>query len=276
MRRAAHQLVDVPLVFHDPLALPILGHQTAGWLQANLDKENTRVNRALRAFMAARSRFAEDSLAEAVKHGVAQYVLLGAGLDTFAYRNPHGEQVRVFEVDHPATQAWKKRQLEEAGIAPPPSLTFAPVDFERQTVMDGLDAAGFRRDEPAFFAWLGVTMYLARETVMTMFRTIASLPKGSGVVFDYGLDREMLGIMERFALDAFAGRVAAIGEPWITFFKPDDLVAELRSFGFADVEDLGPDAINARYFSGRGDDLKVGTLAHLMRAANQPATERVR
>jgi methyltransferase (TIGR00027 family) len=268
MRRAAHQLVDVPLVFHDPLALPILGHQTAGWLQANLDKEDTRVNRALRAFMAVRSRFAEDSLAGAVNGGVAQYVLLGAGLDTFAYRNPYGDRLRVFEVDHPATQAWKKRQLEEAGIVPPPSLTFAPVDFERQTVMDGLAAAGFRRDQPAFFAWLGVTMYLARETVMTMFQTIASLPAPSGVVFDYGLDRALLGMMERFALDAFAARVAAIGEPWTTFFKPDELVADLQSLGFVDVEDLGPDAINARYFNGRTDDLKVGTLAHLMRAAN--------
>jgi methyltransferase (TIGR00027 family) len=174
----------------------------------------------------------------------------------------------VFEVDHPATQAWKKRQVEEAGIVPPASMVFAPVNFERQTVMDGLKAAGFREDAPAFFAWLGVTMYLARETVMAMFRTIASLPKPSGVVFDYGIDRELLTLLERTALDTLANRVAAAGEPWTTFFEPDELAAELRAIGFGDVQDFGPDAINERYFKDRADDLRVGTIGRLMRATN--------
>jgi methyltransferase (TIGR00027 family) len=266
MRRAAHQLVDTPLVFEDPVSLKILGRATEGWLRANLDKEHTRTATALRAFMAARSRFAEDSLAMAVGRGVKQYVLLGAGLDTFAYRNPYGDRLRVFEVDHPATQAWKRAQLAEAGITAPPSLTFAPVDFERVTAMDGLAAAGFRADEPAFFGWLGVTMYLSRDTVMAMFRTIASLPKPSGVVFDYGIDRSLLGMLERMVLDAFVARVAAAGEPWTAFFKPDELVADLNGLGFTDVEDLSPDAINERYFKNRTDDLKVGTLARIMRA----------
>lgn len=231
-----------------------------------VEREQDRAARALRAFMAVRSRYAEDSLGEAVSRGVGQYVLLGAGLDTFAYRNPYGDRVRVFEVDHPATQAWKKECLSAAGIVAPPTMTFAPVNFERETVLDGLAAAGFRADRPAFFAWLGVTMYLARETVMAMFKTIAGLPRPSGVVFDYGLDRELLGFMERMVLDAFAARVAKAGEPWTTFFRPDELTADLRALGFNEIEDLNPRAINVRYFDGRTDGLKVGTLAHLMKA----------
>jgi methyltransferase (TIGR00027 family) len=216
--------------------------------------------------MAVRSRYAEDSLAQAVERGVAQYVLLGAGLDTFAYRSPYGERVRVFEVDHPATQAWKKERLIEADIAPPPWLTFTPVDFEKQTPVDGLRAAGFRFDQPAFFGWLGVTMYLGRETVASMFETVASLPPGSGIVFDYGVDRSLLGMFERMVLDEFSRRVAAAGEPWTTFFKPDELAADLRRAGFTELEDLGPAEINGRYFAGRPDGLKVGTLARLARA----------
>ena len=267
MRRAAHQLIDDPLVFTDPIAVRIVGGPpTDEQRAAMIEREQDRASRALRAFMAVRSRYAEDSLAEAVNRGVGQYVLLGAGLDTFAYRNPYGERVRVFEVDHPATQAWKKQCLQQAGIEPPATMTFAPVNFERQTVLEGLLAAGFRRDRPAFFAWLGVTMYLARATVMAMFKTIADLPKPTGVVFDYGIDRELLGLMERMALDAFAARVAKAGEPWITFFKPDELAVELRSVGFNEIEDLGPVEINERYFKDRADGLKVGTLAHLMRA----------
>jgi methyltransferase (TIGR00027 family) len=267
MRRAAHQLVDSPLVFDDPLAVRIVGGEPTEEQRAAMkESESGRAARALRAFMAARSRYAEDSLAEAVRRGVAQYVLLGAGLDTFAYRNPYGDGVRVFEVDHPATQAWKRSSLATAGIAVPPSLTFTPVNFERETVMERLIDAGFRTDRPAFFAWLGVTMYLELDTVMAMFRAIASLPPGSGVVFDYGIDRSLLGFVERMVLDEFSRRVAAAGEPWTTFFKPIELVGQLREIGFSEVEDLGPDEINARYFSGRADGLNVGTLARLCRA----------
>jgi methyltransferase (TIGR00027 family) len=268
MRRAAHQLIDSPRVFEDPLALRILGADAAGRLQNNLDRESSRTSRALRAFMSVRSRFAEDGLAQAVQRGVRQYVVLGAGLDTFAYRNPFADRLRVFEVDHPATQAWKRGRLEAAGIVPPPSLTFTPIDFERQTAIEGLTAAGFSSAEPAFFAWLGVTMYLARDTVMAMFELIASLPKGGGVVFDYGVEPSLLGPVERLVFKAFARRVASIGEPWTTFFNPPMLVADLRARGFELVEDLGPSDINARYFKDRADGLSVGTLARLVKALN--------
>src|SRR5271168_1087136 len=161
IRRAAHQLLDHPRVLDDPLALRIIGLEAAEELRTN-PKEHHAFARAFRAFMAARSRYAEDELARAVAHGVRQYVVLGAGLDTFAYRNPHAG-LRVFEVDHPATQAWKREQLQAGEIAIPASLTFVPIDFERQTLAAGLDQAGFDTRAAAFFSWLGVTPYLTRE-----------------------------------------------------------------------------------------------------------------
>src|ERR1700689_2758722 len=141
IRRAAAQLLDHPKVLDDPLALRIIGPEAADDLRSN-PKEHHAFSRAFRAFMAARSRYAEDELARAVAHGVTQYVVLGAGLDTFAYRNPHPE-LRVFEVDHPATQTWKREQLTAASIPIPPSLTFVPIDFEQQMLADGLAHSAF-------------------------------------------------------------------------------------------------------------------------------------
>src|ERR1700733_10582132 len=155
IRRAAHQLLDQPLVLNDPLALRIIGCEAEQALPSN-PKEHHIFARAFRAFMVGRSRFAEDELAHAVAHGVRQYVVLGAGLDTFAYRNPH-TGLRVFEVDHPATQAWKHERLQAANISVPSSLTFVPIDFERKTLDVGLEQRGFDANAPAFFSWLGVT-----------------------------------------------------------------------------------------------------------------------
>src|SRR6202050_251326 len=149
IRRAAPQRRAQPRVLDDPLALRIIGSEAEKALRSD-PKEHHAFSRAFRAFMAARSRYAEDELACAFAQGVRQYVVLGAGLDTFAYRNPHAG-LRVFEVDHPATQAWKHEQLLAAEIAIPSSLTFVPVDFERQTLGAGLDVCGFDMNAPAFF-----------------------------------------------------------------------------------------------------------------------------
>jgi methyltransferase (TIGR00027 family) len=149
-RRAVHQVLDhPPLVLNDPVAVPILGPQAAAEIAADAEKHNNPFALAMRAFMVARSRYAEDHLAEAVAQGVTQYVVLGAGLDTFAYRNPHSH-LNVFEVDFPATQQWKRDLLARAAIEIPPSLTFVPVDFERQTLTDGLAQIAFNFSEPAF------------------------------------------------------------------------------------------------------------------------------
>jgi methyltransferase (TIGR00027 family) len=263
IRRAAHQLLDLPRVFDDPFALRIIGSEAAEELRSN-PKEDHAFSRAFRAFMAARSRYAEDELASAVTLGVKQYVVLGAGLDTFAYRNPHAG-LRVFEVDHPATQAWKREQLHAAGIAIPPSLTFVPIDFEQQTLADGLAQSGFSASAAAFFSWLGVTPYLTREACMTTLSFIAKLPAGSGVVFDFAVDPALLNPGQRQALDALSSRVARYGEPFQLFFDPAKFQDELKAMGFNRTEFLQGKELNARYFKDRKDGLLVrGSIGHLM------------
>jgi len=192
---------------------------------------------------------------------------LGAGLDTFAYRNPYPEGVlRVFEVDHPTTQSWKRARLEEVGLTLPGDLTFAPVDFESQTLEDGLRSADYDPAQYAFFSWLGVTEYLTAEAVMATLRFIASMPVGSGVVFDYMIAASLLTPTQRLGFDALSRRVASAGEPWQAFFDPELLTKDLRAMGFRYVEDKGPEEINARYFRDRKDGLRVGSLSHLMNA----------
>jgi len=265
IRRAAHQVLDSPRVLDDPLAIRIIGPDAAA-LAASPDRQQGRVGRAIRAFVAVRSRFAEDELARGLDRGVTQYVVLGAGLETFAFRRPpSAAALKVFEVDYPATQAWKRQRLDAAGIDVPSTVTFAPVDFERQTLADGLAQAGFDRQVPAFFSWLGVTMYLTEDAIAPTLTFIASTPPGGGLVFDYAVPRASLRLMSRLALDALARRVAAAGEPFRTFFDPGELGARLARMGFRAIQDLGPDEINARYFRGRADGLRVGShLGRLM------------
>ncbi len=260
MRRAAHQLLDQPRVFDDPLAVTIADGESARPPGAEQP-----FSRALRAFLAVRSRYAEDQLASAVEGGVRQYVVLGAGLDTFAYRNPfHSFGLHVFEVDHPATQEWKRARLDAVYISIPKEMTFVAIDFERQSLHDGLVAAGFDKHLPAFFSWLGVTPYLSRAAFDATIQFIAGMPSGSGVVFDFAVERSLLSPLQQVALDALAERVARAGEPFQLFFDPHALVTELARVGFGDIEDLASEEINARYFSGRSDGLAVSGGGHLL------------
>jgi methyltransferase (TIGR00027 family) len=268
MRRAAHQLLDDPKVFDDPVALRIIGKESASTLQTDPRQfEAAPLSPYLRAFVAARSRYAEDELAHSVRRGVSQYVILGAGLDTFAYRNPYPEgMLHVFEVDHPTTQTWKRERLEEIGIALPGDLTFAPVDFETQSLVEGIQCAGYGPDKGTFFSWLGVTEYLTSEAVMGTLRFIASAPVGSGVAFDYMVSPSLLTPGQRTRFQALARRVALAGEPWQAFFEPGMLTRDLRAMGFRYVEDKGPEEINAMYFKNRKDGLRVGSLSHVIYA----------
>jgi methyltransferase (TIGR00027 family) len=266
MRRAVHQLLDDPKVLDDPFALPILGEELAAELRAAPGGIARLGTGSLRAFVAARSRFAEDQLASAVATGVRQCVVLGAGLDTFAYRNPFAD-LRVIEVDHPATQAWKRDLLASAGIAIPHSMSFVAVDFAKQNLAEELNRAEFSKTEPAFFSWLGVVPYLTRDAAFGTLRWIASLPPESEVVFDYAISRSQLGFLERTALDALSNRVARAGEPFQLFFEPADLRVALAGMGFHQIDDLGAAEMNARYFAGRRDGLKIrGNLGHLISA----------
>jgi methyltransferase (TIGR00027 family) len=265
MQRAAHQLLDVPKILDDPLALRIIGRNAESVLRPNLVW--FQKNRFLRAFIVLRSRYAEDELAYAIQRGIRQYIILGAGLDTFAYRNPYPRScLRVFEVDHPATQSWKRARLREVEIGIPDSLTFAPVDFERQTLSDGLSCVGFRGGEAAFFSLLGVVVYLTKTAALETFKYIASRPPGSEIVFDYGILPSALSESQRFAREALESRVAAMGEPWITYFDPISLASELRDMGFNHVEDFGPEEANDRYFKDRVDSLLINGSSRLMKA----------
>lgn len=255
-RRAAHQLLDSPRVFDDPVALRIV--------RPDFDprERDSAAGRVLRLFLAVRSRFAEERLAEAVARGVRQYAIVGAGYDTFAYRNPWPE-LRVFEVDHPATQRAKRARLDERAIAIPQSLTFVAADLAVTPLGDALAAAGFDATQPAFFGWLGVVPYLELGAIDATLRYIASLPPGTSVVFDYSVPIESLGWVARLAVKEMAARVAAAGEPWKTFFDPNELRERLHALGFAHVEDLGAADIERRY------GVKTGSAGHIVIASRE-------
>lgn len=242
--RAAHQVLEGGRVFEDPLALPILGVDPSSFHE---EPQLHAERRGIRFFVAARSRLAEDWLSRAVEErDIRQLVVLGAGFDTFAYRNPFGDRLKVFEVDHPATQAWKRRRLEEAGIAIPASLTYAPVDFERENLTDQLAAAGLDSQVRTFFTWLGVVPYLTKEAIASTLAQIAKRPGGAEVVFDYGEPREDVDPSLRAYYEERMARVAALGEPFLSFFTPAALHDQLRALGLSEIDDLDLPGIIAR------------------------------
>ena len=260
--RAAHQVLEQGRIFADPLALRILGEDAE---TAVREAEQQPSRRSMRIFIAVRTRFAEDALAAAVGRGVCQLVILGAGLDTYAYRSAWGGRLRIFEVDHPATQAWKRQRLEAAAIPIPNSLTFAPIDFERQTLPEGLALAGFDSSRQTFFTCLGVVPYLSEEAVWSTLGFIANLPQGGHVVFDYSDPPDTLPPELRAAHQKRAAKVAEIGEAFLTHFEPRGLRSKMMALGFSEVEDLGPPQIAARYFPHRAISVS-DKGGHILRA----------
>ena len=266
--RAVHQLLDRGYIFTDPLAVRILGRD-ADAIDRETESEPSR--RRLRMFIAVRARFAEDVLTNAVERGVRQLVVLGAGLDTYAYRS-FGERLRIFEVDHPATQTWKRERLAEVEIAVPCTLTFTPVDLESETLADGLGAVGFDAAEPTFFTWLGVVPYLTEEAVFATLRFIANLSGGAHVVFDYRNPSTTYFDQDEHdaAREALAARVASLGEAFKSEFETDELHAKLTALGFREFEDLGPRLIRERYFPNRRGDSRDrgGHIIHTQRSVD--------
>ena len=261
--RAAHQVLEGGKVFSDPLARTILG-DGADAIIAGLSEGPAQ--QRTRIYIAARSRFAEDCLGAAVSRGVRQAVVLGAGFDTFALRNPHSKLgLRVFEVDHAATQAWKRRRLAEVGLGIPASLTFAAVDFESDDLGRRLRDAGFAPDRPAFFIWLGVVPYLGRAAIAATLRYIASIP-GSEVVFDYSEPLENYPPERR-------DEVAALRPVRPRPVSPGSAISILTrstaisvDFGFGDIEDLGISELAVRYLGDRARG-PSGPGPHMIRAA---------
>ena len=280
MLRAAHLLRDEePKILRDDFALGLSGVESEAALRAALERMQAEFARQanpelahslvrhLRASVTMRSRYTEDELSKAIARGINQYVILGAGLDSFAYRRRDlAGVVRVFEVDHPATQQWKRRRLQELQIALPPNLTFIPINFEQQTLSEALQAGGYCPQEPAFFSWLGVTGYLTEEAIFKTLREVASAAPGSEIVFGYGVRETLLDEESRQMRKVLKEGVAAQGEPTLSLFEPTNLAAQVRALGFAQVWDFGPEAANAHYFAGRADGLRVAPLTRLMKA----------
>ncbi|HTZ69936.1 MAG TPA: SAM-dependent methyltransferase [Acetobacteraceae bacterium] len=245
--RAAHQVLEGGRVFSDPLALAILAADPA---EAAAEAEAEPERRPMRFFIAARHRVAEDAVAAAAAAGVDQLVVLGAGLDTQAYRAPHGAAMTVFEVDHPATQAWKRDCLRAAAIPVPTSLRFVAVNFETDSLTERLAACGFDSERRAIFVWLGVVPYLTEAAIFATLFYVASLPGGAEIIFDYADPPSVWPETLRSMLQTRAAYVASLGEAWITYFEAAPLAARLRQLGFTSVEDLNPANLVRRFAPG--------------------------
>ncbi len=283
MLRAAHLLWDdPPKIFEDTLALRLCGCDSEAALRAQFERfdaqtargggpDFSKILRLFTASIAMRSRYVEDQLNEAIRRGVSQYVILGAGLDSFAYRRVDLAKVlRVFEVDHPATQTWKRTRLRELDIDLPPNLSLVPVDFEKDSLLDGLRVSGYRADAPGFFSWLGVTAYLTHDAIFGVLRTLAAFAAGTEIIFQYMVPEELLDEDTRRLLAVVVAAERDRGEPVKSAFEPGKLAESVRELGFVEVTDFGPDEAQARYFSGRTDGLRPYTLNHYMRARVGP------
>jgi methyltransferase (TIGR00027 family) len=263
--RAAHQVLERGFVLADPLALRILGSDAERAIALARERPERR---GLRLFIAMRSRFAEDSAAHAIEKGVRQILVLGAGLDTFAYRLKRTQDMRVFELDHPATQAEKRRRLTEAQIEEPAHVSYVAYDFESGSMTAALKAAGLDSDRGAFVLWLGVTPYLTEEAVFATLGELASWPGGAEVVFDYTNPAEAVDEPNaRNFHREMAERVAASGEPFRCYLDSAALHARARELGFTDIEDLDRAALVARFLPDLPVPPRPGPGGHVVRMA---------
>jgi methyltransferase (TIGR00027 family) len=262
IQRAAHQTLDRPPVFVDPVASRIIGPRGRAVLEEGRGRRSPFA-RVLRAVVAVRSRIAEDELHDAVRAGVRQYVILGAGLDTFGLRN-RDPGLHVFEVDHPNTQTWKRRRLQDENLTVPSTLHFAAVDFTRHDLEAELRRAGLRLDLPVFFSWLGVVPYLEPPAIQATLATTARLSGATGgIVFDFIAPPQRWQLLFRLILWRRGRRVASLGEPFRAPLHPADARLWLAAAGFEHVVVHDPRALNARYLDGRDDGLRVSPLTYI-------------
>jgi methyltransferase (TIGR00027 family) len=256
MLRAAHLLVDdEPKIASDPWAVFFLDERRRA-AAANREVMGTDITRASRSTVNARVPVTEEALDEFVAAGGTQYVILGAGLDSFALRRPDlADRLTVFEVDHPATQTYKRARLAEGGVPEPAHVRFVPVDFERTDAETELLAAGWRRDVPTFFSWLGVVMYLTDAATFGTLEFVSSCPRGSAIVVQYAVKGATAAASDLDIRDRASVGVAAQGEPWINFYEPAVLVSRLYAAGYREVDDLRAEQLQPRFFAGRADGL---------------------
>jgi methyltransferase (TIGR00027 family) len=270
MLRAAHQLIDAqPKILDDPISIGLTDEAAAERIAARRSALLSPNLMVPRAAVVLRSRYAEDLLAQAVEQRVSQFVILGAGMDTFAYRQPaYARSLQIYEVDHPATQAWKRERLAKRDIVVPGNLCWAPVDLEHQDLIPGLQKAGFDASRRAFFSWLGVVQYLTWSAIELTLRAVATLPSPSTIVLSFMLPDDGLTASEAAAARAIAEEAAKKGEPWLTRIQPSDLANRLSHLGFKEINHLSPADAHARYFAGRQDDMRAPHVAQMMSATN--------
>jgi methyltransferase (TIGR00027 family) len=231
--RAAHLIVDSgPVIFADTLAEPLLGDQAEELLAYHRLHGTHLVLAGARVQVTTRSRYTEDRVARGARRGVTQYVILGAGLDSFAYRSELAGRVRVFEVDHPASQDWKRTQLSTADIAEPDGVEYVAVDFELDSLEERLVRAGFDRSRPAIVSWLGVTVYLTRAAICGTLDVVAGFAPGTELILDYLIPAEMRDADGRAYAELVMPVSAERGEPWLTFVTPQDMCTLLEGRGF--------------------------------------------
>jgi methyltransferase (TIGR00027 family) len=269
--RALHREEPQPWVIDDHLALELAGRDGLVLLDRLRAEVPGPQLLAFSRWVCVRTRFPEDLVERAAASGVGQYVILGAGLDSFAYRRRDLlDRLRVFEVDHPATQEWKRQRLAELGVAVPAGLVFAPVDFERQTLREGLEQAGFAFGELAVLSWLGVTMYLTLDAIHATLATLAQCRAGTRVVLTYNQPSAALTSSDTQITGAMAGIAARLGEPFISRFRRAEIAELLHHHGFGEITDFGPDEARAAYFAGR-PDVEIAGAQRIIAATVGPA-----
>lgn len=262
--RAMHVQLDAPPhVLEDEVGLQ-LAAPDPGWRQRpDMDPDFTR---AFRAWVAARARFIEDLVSRQAELGVGQYVILGAGLDTFAQRRPDvAARVRVFEIDQPAAQAWKRQRLIELGYGVADWLRFVPVDFEAGgSWWPALAAAGFRSDQPAVVVSTGVSMYLTHEANTATLRELTVLAPGSSVAMTFVLPIELVDLPDRQGWEISERGARASGTPFISFYTPQAMLDLAREVGFKGAEHVSGAMLAERYFANRPDGLRPSSGEDLL------------
>ena len=286
INRAAHLFLDgEPKILRDELALGLSGMPNEEEIRALLSRVESEISQQFgpeigkamwpgyRGLVLARNRYTEDELETAIRNGVSQYVILGAGLDSFAYRRRDLENVlNVFEVDYPTTQQWKKSRIQELGVSFPTNLTFIPLDLEKHTLSEVLRIGGYRADLPAFFSLLGVTQYLTEKAIFEILQEVVRGAPGTGIVFEYVLIDSLLTEKNKKIVDIHKRNSVNSGETWLSQFNPIDLANRVKQLGFLSVSDFGSEEAKDAYFTGRTDLLAeprgsgVFEYVHLMKA----------
>src|SRR6266851_4927996 len=270
IQRALHQTVDEdPKILNDPVAERLVDPSSDFYKSfvEGLERMPAHLRLQRRGYVVMRSRCTEDCLAESLAREIKQYVILGAGLDTFCYRQPEpAKSLMIFEVDYPASQRRKRAKLATANIHIPDNVTFLPIDFEKLTLKEGLAATGFDFGMRTFFSWLGVAVYLTEEAFDRTLELILSMPRSSEIVLDFMVPLHLLPRDEAAVVAAAAAGIAEQGEPLLTRFVPEELAAKLEAMGFSKVTHLSPQTARERYFAGRRDGLDVGGATQIMRA----------